>query len=193
MFPAEWESESPVFVFSPNRRMMSNELMISRRTVLTATGAIATVGLAGCTGGSGGSDGGGSGGDEGGEEATDSPTEGSSSPDFDGWFDNVDNYDGVVDRTGTSEVTVAVGAEGNGGNFAFEPAAVRVSTGTTVVWEWTGKGSSHNVVAEDGAFESELTDEEGFTFEQTFESAGMIKYACTPHKSVGMKGAVVVE
>lgn len=166
---------------------MSDESAVSRRTVLTATGVAATVGLAGCTGGGDG-DSGGSGGD-----ATDSPTEQADSPDFDGWFDDVDNYNGVVDRTGESEVVVAVGAEGNGGNFAFDPAAVRISTGTTVVWEWTGQGSSHNVAAEDGAIESELTDEEGFTFEQTFESVGIVRYVCTPHESVGMKGAVVVE
>jgi halocyanin-like protein len=90
-------------------------------------------------------------------------------------------------------VTVAVGAEGNGGNFAFDPAAIRVSSGTTVVWNWTGQGAQHNVVAEDGSFESELTEEEGFTFEHTFSESGTYEYACTPHRSLGMKGAVVVE
>jgi len=108
------------------------------------------------------------------------------------WFEGVSNYDGVVDRTGESEVTVEVGAQGNDGNFAFGPAAVRVDPGTTVVWEWTGAGGSHNVVADDGSFESELVDEEGHTFEQTFDEEGVAKYVCTPHKAMGMKGAVVV-
>ena len=111
---------------------------------------------------------------------------------FDGWFDDVSNYDGVVDRTGESEVTVEVGASGNGGNFAFGPAAVRVDPGTTVVWEWTGNGGSHNVVADDGSFESEMVGDAGHTFEQTFEQAGVSKYVCTPHETMGMKGAVVV-
>jgi halocyanin-like protein len=90
-------------------------------------------------------------------------------------------------------VTVAVGASGNGGNFAFDPAAVRVSTGTTVVWEWTGQGAQHNVAAEGGGFESDLSSEEGYTFEHTFSETGTYKYVCTPHRTLGMKGVVVVE
>ncbi|WP_435349322.1 halocyanin domain-containing protein [Haloarchaeobius sp. HRN-SO-5] len=116
-----------------------------------------------------------------------------SAPDFGGWFDNVGNFDGVVDHTGESEVTVEVGAQGNGGAFAFGPAAVRVDAGTTVVWEWTGDGGSHNVSASDGGFESDLVGDSGYTFEQTFDSAGTVKYVCTPHEGLGMKGAVVVE
>jgi halocyanin-like protein len=112
--------------------------------------------------------------------------------DFGGWFDDVSNYDGVVDRRGEDEVTVMVAAEGNGGNFAFGPAAVRIDPGTTVVWEWTGEGGSHSVTAEDGAFESELTDEAGHTFEHTFEEAAVYRYLCRPHEALGMKGAVVV-
>jgi len=106
---------------------------------------------------------------------------------------NTDNYDGVVDETGSSEVTVAVGVEANGSNFGFGPAAVRVSAGTTVVWEWNGLGSSHNVVEENGSFESEQVQEAGHTFSQTFEEAGTVKYYCTPHATIGMKGVVIVE
>lgn len=109
-----------------------------------------------------------------------------------GWFDNVSNFDGVIDHTGESKVTITVGAEQGSGAFGFGPAAVRVDPGTTVVWEWNGKGGSHNVVAVDGSFESELTGDEGFTFEQTFEETGTTKYFCAPHKSMGMKGAIVV-
>jgi halocyanin-like protein len=111
---------------------------------------------------------------------------------FDGWFDDVSNYDGVVDRTGQSEVTVTVGAEGNGGAFAYGPAAVRVDPGTTVTWEWSGEGSPHNVVADDGSYESELVGDEGHTFSHAFGSEGVSKYYCTPHEGMGMKGAVVV-
>ena len=78
--------------------------------------------------------------------------------------------------------------------FAFAPAAVRVSPGTTVVWEWTGNGGTHNVVnREDGLFESELTVSEGHTFEYTFEESGEYRYVCIPHETLGMVGVVVVE
>jgi len=131
-------------------------------------------------------------GDGGGADGSNSGGDGAG--DLDGWFGDVDNYDGtVVDTTGRGEVAVTVGAEGNGGAFAFDPPAVRVAVGTTVVWEWTGDGGQHNVVDEDGGFESDLTAEEGHTFERTFEEPGTYRYACTPHRGVGMKGAIVVE
>jgi halocyanin-like protein len=114
------------------------------------------------------------------------------STDLSAWFSSTGNADSVTDRTGKSKVTVEVGTSGNGSAFGFGPAVVRVDPGTTVVWEWTGKGGSHNVVAEDGSLESDLLGDEGATFEHTFESAGVTKYACTPHKTMGMKGAVVV-
>jgi len=112
--------------------------------------------------------------------------------DLSGWFSNVGNVDGVVDEMGADEVTVEVGVDGNGGAFAFGPAAVRVDPGTTVVWEWTGEGVPHNVVAEDGSYESDMVSEAGVTFEQTFEETGVSRYACTPHKAMGMKGAIIV-
>ncbi|WP_129115188.1 halocyanin domain-containing protein [Halegenticoccus tardaugens] len=113
-------------------------------------------------------------------------------PDYGDWFDDVDNFDGTVDERGSDAVTVEVGADANGDAFGFEPAAVRVDPGTTIVWEWTGEGGSHNVVAEDGSFESDLSGEAGFTFERAAESEGVVKYVCAPHEAVGMKGAIVV-
>jgi halocyanin-like protein len=115
-------------------------------------------------------------------------------PDYGGWFEGVDNYDGTtVDRRGQDSVTITVGAQGNGGAFAYDPPAVWIDPGTEVVWEWTGEGGQHNVAAEEGAgFESDLTSEAGFTFSQTFEETGIVTYYCTPHRSLGMKGALAV-
>jgi nitrite reductase (NO-forming) len=127
------------------------------------------------------------------EEATDragdSDGDGTAA-DFGGYLDDVDNVDGVVDRTGESEVTIEVGSPGNGGNFGYGPAAVKVDEGTTVTWEWvTGM---HDVQAEDGSFKSTLTDDDGHTFSQPMDKAGVVKYFCQPHKAMGMKGVVVV-
>lgn len=180
----------------------------TRRTTLASMVGLAA-GLAGCTGG---------GGSEGGDTSTptqtstatstqtptstatsttaDSTQTGDSSFEagVDEWVSDTSNYEGsVVDETGQSELTVVVGAQGNDGNFAFAPPAIEVSTGTTVIWEWNGKGGQHNVVDQDGAFSSELTSDEGYTFEHAFESAGTYRYYCEPHKSLGMKGIVVVQ
>ncbi|WP_411968853.1 halocyanin domain-containing protein [Haloferax sp. YSSS75] len=125
-------------------------------------------------------------------ESSESDDANSASSDLDSWFENTSNYDGAKDQTGLNRVTVDVGTEANKGAFGFGPAAIRVSKGTTVVWTWTGDGGAHNVAAEDGSFESELANSSGHTFEHTFDETGTYTYACTPHKTLGMKGAVVV-
>lgn len=110
---------------------------------------------------------------------------------FDGWMEDANNYDGVVDKTGQKQVTIEVGAGDS--TLAFGPAAVTVDPGTTVQWKWTGKGGSHNVVDKGGAFKSgDPTSEAGHTFKHTFEEKGVTKYYCNPHKAAGMRGVVVV-
>lgn len=168
---------------------------------ITATTALTGTLLAGCTdastdsGSNSGSDG--NSGDDPDNDSTDgeSPTDPSrnETSGFGNWFDDVENYSGVVDESGADSVTITVGAEGNGDAYAYEPAAVKISTGTTVVWEWSGDGGTHNVVDEGGAFESELVDDEGHTFEHTFDKTGTYKYLCEPHEPMGMKGGIIVE
>lgn len=115
---------------------------------------------------------------------------------YGGWLSDTSNYEGTVDLTGNDQVTVDVGVGENA--VLFGPPAILVDPGTTVAWEWTGSGGTHNVVhqpdGEDGeaAFESELMDEAGATFEYTFESEGTFKYFCSPHQALGMKGVVAV-
>ncbi|QAU11765.1 halocyanin domain-containing protein [Halorubrum sp. BOL3-1] len=112
---------------------------------------------------------------------------------YDGWLDGVDNYDGTHDYTGQDEVTVEVGAVDG---LKFGPAAILVDPGATVVWEWTGQGGNHNVVATDETFGSgDPVAEEGTTFEYTFDDAGegdVFNYLCEPHQAVGMKGSVAI-
>ncbi|WP_135805580.1 halocyanin domain-containing protein [Halorussus marinus] len=151
----------------------SEPALVDRRIVLEAAAGLSVAGLAGCTASGDGTD--------------------ATSVEFDGWFDDVSNYDGVADETGADAVEVTVGAPGNEGHFAFAPAAVSVSRGTTVRWTWTGKGSMHNVVADDDSFESETLQSEGETFEREFDRKGVYRYYCRPHERMGMKGAVVVE
>ncbi len=130
----------------------------------------------------------------GGTLAASGPTAAQGGIDYGGWFSDVSNFDGTtVDMTGQSEVTVDVGVEGNTNFFAYGPPAVQVDPGTTVVWEWTGQGGSHNVLQEGGdRFGSDLLAEEGATYEFTFEDEGIYRYYCQPHLGLGMKGAVVV-
>jgi len=159
---------------------MTTEHATGRRQFLTAAGGVvlATT-LAGCSGDGGG---GGGGGDY--EYLEDGP-------DYGGWFSDTETFEGTVDWTGEDAVTVDVGVGSNG--FNFDPPAIAVDAGTTVTWEWTGQGGAHNVVAEDGSFDSGQEESgSGITFEHTFESTGEYRYVCTPHETLGMVGAVVV-
>ena len=160
-----------------------------RRTFLKASGATALFTLAaGCLGSdddepdapTNGDDDGDDGGDDAGDDY-----------DFGDWFDNTDSYDGVEDHTGEDEVLVLNGTGAQG--VMYDPPAIVVDPGTTVVWEWTGDGGSHDVVAEEGEFESELTGDEGFTFEHTFDDEGEFRYKCTAHDAMGQRGVVIVE
>jgi len=116
-------------------------------------------------------------------------------PDWGGWLDGVDG--GFEDARGNDEVTVDVGASGNGGNLAFAPAGLWVDPGTTVKWEWTGEGGGHNVIDEEGPADLDsgaAVSEAGVNYQFTFEEdhAGITKYFCQPHKGLGMLGAVAV-
>jgi len=182
---------------------------LDRRTLLRSTGAIAAAGLlAGCSG-------------DGGGDATESETEdvmteseteqmmtesetdgdsggssGEASQEVADYVGDSSNFDGsVADMTGQDTVTVTVGADANGGAFGFDPVAARISTGTTVEFEWTGEGGAHNVVSDgDGPLDSgSAVDTSGVEYEYTFEEAGTYLYECTPHSSLGMVGAIVVE
>lgn len=149
---------------------------LNRRRFVSSTGAvIAAVALAGC--GNGGGDGG----------------NGEVPEAIDEHLQDANLYEGEIDdQTGQDEATVDVGA---GDGLAFDPPAVRVDAGTTVVWEWTGEGGGHNVASTDESdtdFRTEVTDEEGHTFEETFDEAGNQLYECEPHAANGMLGGIDV-
>jgi halocyanin-like protein len=121
--------------------------------------------------------------------------------DYGGWFTGdargaaTDNYDSPVDATGEDAVTVTVGAEGNGGTYAYDPAAVQVTPGTTVTYEWAS--NNHNLAVDtvpDGADWSghDAVENEGYSVEHTFETTGTYRYYCDPHLAMGMKGVVEV-
>jgi len=118
------------------------------------------------------------------------------------YLEGANGFDGtVLDRTGNEEVTVLMGVSGDGeDDFVFDPPAIQVDPGTTVTWEHTGAGL-HTITEqtdwdedgeEDDRFDSGLIEDVGETWSYTFETDGTFLYFCAPHKSLGMKGAVVV-
>jgi len=73
-------------------------------------------------------------------------------------------------------------------NIAFSPDSLSIAVGETVVWKFDDGGVPHNVIAEDGSFQSETTNSGSFTF--TFDKPGKFRYVCTLHPI--MKGVVQV-
>jgi halocyanin-like protein len=117
---------------------------------------------------------------------------GEARPVFPGYVDDA-NDGSYEDLRGQDSVTVEVGAGSDG--LAYSPTNVWVDAGTTVVFEWVSNG--HNVVPEsvpEGAEWAgyESLEDDGFTYEHAFETGGMYPYFCSPHESLGMKGAIAV-
>lgn len=118
-----------------------------------------------------------------------------SAPNYGDWFNNVGNYRErtVVYTQDELEIRVRVGAEGNGGNQAYEYPAIAIPKGAIVIWTWTGEGGAHNVVAVDENFASgEPIESAEATFEVSFERRGTYRYYCETHRTDGMKGAITV-
>lgn len=153
--------------------------MLTRRHLLGIGGTIiVSLGLAGCLG-------------NGNDDDDDDPGEPDRFADF---LADARGYDGrITDRTGRDRVTVQNGAGTDG--FSFNPVALRIDTGATVVWEWTGRGGGHDVASvrdSDFTFRSDRTAESGFTFQHTFDQSGVALYVCQPHRGLGMKGGIQV-
>lgn len=180
----------------------------SRRRLLSATGTVGLVALAGCSGvlndgdpeGEDDSDGqpaNESDGDEsaGNESDADGETDGdgSSPPDDDDAADDeTPPMPDPVDWTGEERGTISVGPDGE---FVFDPDAVRITPGTLVRWLW--ESDFHNVVPVDRPAGSDWDGEvdtygEGHSYEFTFETPGTYEYVCEPHEGAGMRGYVVV-
>ena len=147
---------------------------VDRRTVLLAS-AGAVVGLSGCLGGNGW------------DIDEDAPPE----EQIEQFLDGVNGETELQDYTDGSDVVIENGTSDDVSGFAFNPAAIRIAPGTTVVWEWVD-GSAHTVTHENGdAFDSGLQSGAGYTFEQTFDDDGLYLYLCEPHEQV-QRGAVLV-
>jgi halocyanin-like protein len=167
-----------------------------RRTFVKLAGAAAiTPAIAGCSSGGNGNGNGNGGGNGNGDTPTDGGNGGGGDvpQEIADHLDGANLYEGSIeDLTGQDEVTVSVGG---GDGLAFDPPAIRISSSTTVVWEWTGAGGSHNVASVEGSesdFTSDYYSSEGETFEQSFDNTGIQLYVCEPHATQGMRGAIEV-
>jgi plastocyanin len=182
--------------------MRPNGSTWTRRRVLTAAGTATIAGLAGCSTSAGGD----------GDDPTTTPTgadEGGNEHHDDEHSDTATHeeeaqheHGGGLPEEPAASATVSMVTTEDGAQH-FEPHVVWVEQGATVTWEL--ESGTHTATAyaaandlpqriPDGgaAFDSGVVSEAGATFEQTFETPGVYDYVCTPHRTVGMIGTVVV-
>ena len=74
-------------------------------------------------------------------------------------------------------------------NFAFTPAALTVTAGTTVTWK-NEDDSPHRIGDQNGTFKSAALDTDD-TFSHTFAAPGEYPYICTIHPY--MAGKIIVK
>lgn len=74
-------------------------------------------------------------------------------------------------------------------NFAFTPATLTVTAGTTVTWK-NEDDSPHRIGDKDGTFKSAALDTDD-TFSHTFAAPGEYPYICTIHPY--MVGKIIVK
>jgi plastocyanin len=74
-------------------------------------------------------------------------------------------------------------------NFAFAPATLTVTAGTTVTWK-NEDDSPHRIGDKDGTFRSAALDTDD-TFSHTFAAPGEYPYICTIHPY--MVGKIIVK
>ncbi len=74
----------------------------------------------------------------------------------------------------------------------FIPEIIDIHAGETIRWVNASDGA-HNVVSKNKTFKSSMFSKKGDVFEYTFKEDGIFEYYCQPHRSMGMKGKVIVK
>ena len=94
----------------------------------------------------------------------------------------------------TADVTIEMLNKLDDRNMVFSSEIVKVDVGDTVFWVSTDKGHNVEFISKNGVpdgvekFKSKVNKDAEFTF----TIPGIYAYWCTPHKSMGMIGFVIV-
>ncbi len=80
-------------------------------------------------------------------------------------------------------------------SMVFSTEIVRINSGDTVFWQATDKGHNVQFISKNGVPEGveKFKSKIGKDAEFTFNIPGIYAYWCTPHKTMGMIGFVIVD
>lgn len=80
----------------------------------------------------------------------------------------------------------------DGARMVYSEDVVKVNVGDTVTWLPTSKGHNVEIVAAPEGFDIPKKSKNNKEVSITFDVPGIYYYWCTPHKSMGMIGLVIV-
>lgn len=80
----------------------------------------------------------------------------------------------------------------DGAKMVYSEDIARIDVGDTITWVPTSKGHNVEFIAAPEGFDIPKKSKNGKEVAITFEVPGVYYYWCTPHKSMGMIGLVVV-
>ena len=80
----------------------------------------------------------------------------------------------------------------DGQKMVYSEDVARVNVGDTVTWVPTSKGHNVEIVAAPEGFDIPKKSKNNKEVSITFDVPGIYYYWCTPHKSMGMIGLVIV-
>jgi len=92
------------------------------------------------------------------------------------------------------DTTIEMLNKSEGRSMVFSEEIVRIDVGDTIFWQATDKGHNVEFIKKNGVpdgvdkFKSKVSKDT----EYTFSVPGIYAYWCTPHKSMGMIGFVIV-
>lgn len=75
-------------------------------------------------------------------------------------------------------------------NYKFSPKALTITKGSKVTWKWIN--GRHTVTFVKGSFDKALNKAHPRA-SRTFRHPGTYRYYCAFHRSLGMKGKIVVQ
>ncbi len=80
--------------------------------------------------------------------------------------------------------------DANGNRMVYSQEVAKIDVGDTVIWLPASKG--HNVEIISSPNKMKFKSKNGKEAKITFDTPGIYYYWCTPHKSMGMIGLIVV-
>ena len=92
-------------------------------------------------------------------------------------------------------VTVEMLNKQDNRSMVFSPEIVRINLNETVFWKATDKGHNVEFIKKNGVPEGveKFKSKVGKDTEYTFSVPGIYAYWCTPHKTMGMIGFIIVD